>query len=65
MAVLLGVQCVAVIAAPSAGQSAAGDSPPPDDAAPAPSGNVVIRSKRYLFNRDTRFAHSLPEVDGA
>jgi Fe(3+) dicitrate transport protein len=72
MAVLLGVQCAAVIAAPSAVQSAAGDSPPPDDAAPAPSnskpgssGNVVIRGKRYLFNRDTRYAHSLPEVDGA
>ena len=74
MVVLLGVQCVAVIAAPSAAQSAAGDSPPPDDAAPAPapsnskpgsSGNVVIKSKRYLFNRDTRYAHSLPEVDGA
>src|ERR1700753_59681 len=71
VAVLLGVQCVAVIAA-SAAQSAVGDSPPPDDAVPAPSNskpgspsNVVIKSKRYLFNRATHYAHSLPEVDGA
>jgi Fe(3+) dicitrate transport protein len=25
---------------------------------------VVIKGPRYLFNRETRYAHSLPEVDG-
>ncbi len=25
---------------------------------------VVIKGKRWLFNRETRYAHSLPEVDG-
>ncbi|MGH8140329.1 MAG: TonB-dependent receptor family protein [Steroidobacteraceae bacterium] len=45
-----------------------------DDATPArasepeaskdPS-SVIIRAKPWLFNSDTRYAHSLPEVDGA
>lgn len=26
---------------------------------------VIIRAKPWLFNRETRYAHSLPEVDGA
>jgi Fe(3+) dicitrate transport protein len=26
---------------------------------------VVIKGKRWMFNRETRYAHSLPEVDGA
>jgi Fe(3+) dicitrate transport protein len=40
------------------------DQPPP--APDAKSGDkVVIKSKRWLFNRETRYAHSLPEVDGA
>ena len=26
---------------------------------------VVIKAKRWLFNRETRYAHSLPEVNGA
>lgn len=25
---------------------------------------VIIKGKRWLFNRETRYAHSLPEVDG-
>jgi Fe(3+) dicitrate transport protein len=30
-----------------------------------PGEKVVIKGKRWLFNRETRYAHSLPEVDGA
>ena len=26
--------------------------------------DVIIKGKRWLFNRETRYAHSLPEVDG-
>jgi Fe(3+) dicitrate transport protein len=29
-----------------------------------PGERVVIKGKRRLFNRETRYAHSLPEVDG-
>jgi Fe(3+) dicitrate transport protein len=49
--------------------------PPDDDTTPHPVTKqqspdqdekppVVIRSKPWLFNRATRYAHSLPEVDG-
>lgn len=45
--------------------------PDPDDQPPAvtatqtaPKERVVIKGKRWLFNRETRYAHSLPEVDG-
>ena len=37
---------------------------PPDQVPPADDGKVVIKGKRWLFNRQTRYAHSLPEVDG-
>jgi len=47
------------------------DRPPPADARQAgnptptsPEGKVVIKGKRWLFNRETRYAHSIPEVDG-
>jgi Fe(3+) dicitrate transport protein len=30
-----------------------------------PGDKVVVKGRRWLFNRETRFAHSLPEVDGA
>lgn len=30
----------------------------------SPGEKVVIKGKRWLFNRETRYAHSLPEVDG-
>jgi Fe(3+) dicitrate transport protein len=30
-----------------------------------PKERVVIKGKPWLFNRETRYAHSLPEVDGA
>jgi len=30
----------------------------------APKERVVVKGKRWLFNRETRYAHSLPEVDG-
>ena len=36
----------------------------PDDAQNQPREKVVVKGKRYLFNRETRYAHSLPEVDG-
>ena len=40
--------------------------PATDDEKQNPSGEkVVIKGKRWLFNRETRYAHSLPEVDGA
>jgi Fe(3+) dicitrate transport protein len=37
-----------------------------DDAAASTSGKepVLIQAKPWLFNRETRYAHSLPEVDG-
>src|SRR5271168_1242510 len=39
------------------------------DARPAATGSssapVVVRSKPWLFNTETRYSHSLPEVDGA
>ena len=36
-----------------------------DSAKSTPNDKVVIKGKRWLFNRETRYAHSLPEVDGA
>jgi Fe(3+) dicitrate transport protein len=53
-------------------QPPATDDPPPantdrraaDAAKNTPSDKVVIKSKRWQFNRETRYAHSLPEVDG-
>ena len=36
------------------------ESAPNSSAAP-----VIIRAKPWLFNRETRYSHSLPEVDGA
>jgi Fe(3+) dicitrate transport protein len=46
------------------------DSPPPASAPHQPAAQsgkepVLIRAKPWLFNRETRYAHSLPEVDGA
>ena len=41
-------------------QGASAKSAPKDSSPP-----VIIRAKRWLFNRETRYAHSLPEVDGA
>jgi Fe(3+) dicitrate transport protein len=46
--------------------SLAAQDPATDDEKQNPSGEkVVIKGKRWLFNRETRYAHSLPEVDGA
>jgi Fe(3+) dicitrate transport protein len=40
--------------------------PPPDDSEGAPArDSVTIRGARVGFNRETRYAHSLPELDGA
>ncbi len=40
--------------------------PPPDDSEGTPSrDSVTIRGARLGFNRETRYAHSLPELDGA
>src|SRR6266403_1318147 len=53
------------------------DHPVPDDDSPPPASTphppaaqsgkepVLIQAKPWLFNRETRYAHSLPEVDGA
>jgi Fe(3+) dicitrate transport protein len=53
---------------PACGQVASHEAPAADDTPPPasnPAGDkVVIRGKRWLFNRETRYAHSLPEVDG-
>jgi Fe(3+) dicitrate transport protein len=64
----------AVASAPPDPVAPAGQAPPDDDSSPAAaqkqpasqSGKepVLIRAKPWLFNRDTRYAHSLPEVDG-
>jgi Fe(3+) dicitrate transport protein len=54
---------------------AAGDSASTANSAPVPANTkeaqqkdpldtVYVRGKRWLFNRKTRYAHSLPEVDG-
>jgi Fe(3+) dicitrate transport protein len=36
-----------------------------DDKSAATKPSVLVQAKRWLFNRETRYAHSLPEVDGA
>jgi Fe(3+) dicitrate transport protein len=53
----------------AANQAATDDDSPPAAAAKQPAAQndseaVFIRGKRWLFNRETRYAHSLPEVDG-
>lgn len=68
---------VALLCDPSWGQAPADQAQASDDVTPASAGHppgdetknasadkVVIRGKRWLFNRETRYAHSLPEVDG-
>ena len=45
-----------------AAASAFGQSQNDDDRQKAP---VVIQTKPWLFNRETRYSHTLPEVDGA
>jgi Fe(3+) dicitrate transport protein len=61
--------------AQSGNSVASGESASTADSAPAPGAakeakqkdsldTVFVRSKRWLFNRKTRYAHSLPEVDG-
>ena len=44
----------------------ADNTPPPDTPSAAQSSleSVYVEGKRWLFNRKTRYAHSLPEVDG-
>ncbi len=61
--------------AQSAQTSPSGDATANADSAPAPATSqeakqkdpldtVFVRSKRWLFNRKTRYSHTLPEVDG-
>ena len=51
--------------APSDQAPATDDQPPANTKQQSPDGEkVIIRGKRWLFNRETRYAHSLPEVDG-
>lgn len=63
------------VASASAGAYASESAPaPPDDDGgasvaeprqpPVSKESVLIRSKPWLLNRETRYAHSLPEVDG-
>ena len=52
-----------------AGQATPEDDLPPTAAQKQPVGQtgkdpVLIRAKPWLFNRETRYTHSLPEVDG-
>jgi Fe(3+) dicitrate transport protein len=63
----------ALLAAPSTALAQGQQSQSSDEDTPASasvprkrgeSGPVVIEAKRWLFNRETRYAHSLPEVDG-
>jgi Fe(3+) dicitrate transport protein len=45
--------------------AAATDSAPTEKAAPQDTlDSIYVEGKRWLFNRRTRYAHSLPEVDG-
>jgi Fe(3+) dicitrate transport protein len=78
--VLAVTPAVALTAPPTAAPAPAGATAPPGQAAPdddsppaaaqkQPAGQggkeaVLIRAKPWLFNRETRYAHSLPEVDG-
>jgi Fe(3+) dicitrate transport protein len=64
---LLGLSSIAVAQTDAAAASddapphgAAGGSASKDSSAP-----VIIRAKPWQFNRETRYSHSLPEVDGA
>jgi Fe(3+) dicitrate transport protein len=51
-------------AAPAPGSNVADDSAAPTANKGKDSASVIIRAKRWLLNRRTRYAHSLPEVDG-
>ncbi|MDB6091058.1 MAG: TonB-dependent receptor [Gammaproteobacteria bacterium] len=51
-------------------EPAAADDVPPRNAseraaAKDPSSSIIVRGRPWLFNRETRYSHSLPEVDGA
>lgn len=43
---------------------AANESTPPADARPVQLEPVEVKDKPWLFNRETRYSHLLPEVDG-
>jgi Fe(3+) dicitrate transport protein len=73
LSALLAASSMAVAQAPTADVS--DDSPPAAQSAPAEAKSkgaakdddldtVYVVGKRWLFNRRTRYAHSLPEVDG-
>ncbi len=61
---------LAAVAAVGASRASFSDEPQDDDARPrvAAAQNdkapVIIQTKPWLFNRETRYAHTLPEVDG-
>src|SRR5690242_6920731 len=69
------VASAALALTPVDGRAAATEQPPDDDspasrdarqtAAQGGKEPVLIQAKPWLFNRETRYAHSLPEVDGA
>ncbi|HEY6483746.1 MAG TPA: TonB-dependent receptor [Steroidobacteraceae bacterium] len=70
LACLLLVSCSCSICVAQTDEHAAAQDDPlhgvSGESAPKSSaGPVIIRAKSWLFNRATRYAHSLPEVDGA
>jgi Fe(3+) dicitrate transport protein len=68
---------LALLSWPAWAQLPPDQTPPPDAPPPANTGRpaadatqnspgekVVVKGRRWLYNRETRYAHSLPEVDG-
>ena len=49
---------------PSSADDHAADVRPQDDQTDTSKASVLVQAKRWLFNRETRYKHSLPEVDG-
>jgi Fe(3+) dicitrate transport protein len=57
--------CSRVAIAQTNDAPASADAPPQDRSEGAPTKeSVLIRAKPWLFNRDTRYSHSMPEVAG-
>ncbi|HEY2782791.1 MAG TPA: TonB-dependent receptor [Steroidobacteraceae bacterium] len=70
LGLLLSVSSLATAQAPAAAASDSGSSTKPAAKSKAketeqePLDSVYVEGKRWLFNRRTRYAHSLPEVNG-
>jgi Fe(3+) dicitrate transport protein len=61
------LSCSSVAAAQTSEPAAADDSPPARDVArrETTKDSVIIEGKPWLWNRETRYAHSVPEVEAA